>query len=295
MVEVRLNRQAGEGGYTMLRSIFIYDAPDAIGLDIRTIGHHLADLLPEVQVETRTDFFTWRLGQFDLEQVEVLAAEVGARLEEREVHDLVAPDHRREFEPEPPEERDLGVVYEAEPLQAVMRTLIPAEERGEDILHLVFITQCIGRFVAGESHFRLQIVQHGEPAIISTTGMVEAPALPREYAFRRAQLLSFGMDEAAEELDGLFAEETFRHEDPRINRVATGIALQAVFQRACGEVGCSEPTCPLRLAATHDELVQAHLSDDSRLCDRHARMLIAAREASRRAGRSEPPRGRGRH
>jgi hypothetical protein len=176
-----------------------------------------------------------------------------------------------------------------------MRTLIPAEERGEDILHLVFITQCIGRFVAGESHFRLQIVQHGEPAIISTTGMVEAPALPREYAFRRAQLLSFGMDEAAEELDGLFAEETFRHEDPRINRVATGIALQAVFQRACGEVGCTEPTCPLRLAATHDELVQAHLSDDSRLCDRHARMLIAAREASRRAGRSEPPRGRGRH
>lgn len=264
----------------MLRSIFIYDAPDAIGLDIRAIGHYLADLFPEVQVETRTDFFTWRLGQFDLDQVDVLAAEVAARLEEREVHDLVAPDRRGEFEPVAPEERDLGTVYQAEPLQDVMRALIPAEERGPDALHLVFITQCIGRFVAGESYFRLQIVHHGEPTVISTTGIVEAPALPREYAFRRAQLLGFGMDEAAEELDGLFAEEAVGHGDTRLSRVATGIALQAVFMRAFGESGCAEPTCPLHPAASHDELTRAHLSDDSRLCDRHARMIIAAREAS---------------
>lgn len=263
----------------MLTSIYIYDAPDAIGLDIRAIGHYLADLFPTVSVETRTDFFTWHLGQFDLEQVEVLAAELAARLQEREVHDLVAPDRRGEFAPMTPDEHDLGVVYRAGPLQDVMRALIPAAERGPAALHLVFMTACIGRFVAGESHLQLQIVQHGEPAIVSTTGLVEAPALPREYAFRRAQLLGFGLEEAAEELDGRFAEAALGHGDTRINRVATGIALQAVFQRGFGEVGCADPSCPLHPAASHDELCRAHLSEHSRLCDRHARMIIAARAA----------------
>lgn len=267
----------------MLKSIFIYDAPDAIGLDIRAIGYHLADMFPRVEVETRTDFFTWHLGQFDLDQVEALTAEVAARLEEREVHNLVAPDRRDDFEPETPEERELGTVYLAEPLQDVMRAVIPAEERGAQALHLAFITQCIGCFVPGESHFRLQMVQHGEPTIISTTGIIEAPALPREYAFRRAQLLMFGLDAAAEELDGLFAEEALAHGDTRLNRVATGIALQAVFRHAFGEVGCAEPTCPLHVATTHDELARAHLSDDSRLCDRHTRMVRSARHGSEEA------------
>ena len=261
----------------MLEKILIYDAPDAIGLDVRVIARHLADLLPQAQVETRTDFLTWHLGQFEPPQVELLTDEVAARLEEREVHDLVAPDRRHELEPVPPESRDLGAVYLADQLQDVMRALLRRDERGPAFLHLAYITQCLGRWVAGASHLHLGIIQHGEPTIISTTGFVEAPALPREYAFRRTQLLGFGMEEAAEELDERFTGAALVHGDTRIDRVAAGYALQAVFRQMFGEQACATPTCPLHPAATHDELARAHLSEDSRLCDRHARMLITAR------------------
>ncbi len=261
----------------VLKKLLIYDAPDAIGLDVRVVARHLADLLPQVRVETRTDFFTWHLGQYDFEQVEMLTEEVAARLEEREVHNLVAPSRRDKLEPVSPESRDLGVVYVADQLQDVMRVLLQQDEHGPEFLHLAYITQCLGRWVADESHLRLQIIQHGEPTIISTTGFVEAPALPREYAFRRAQLLAFGMEEAAEELDEQFAGSALAHGDPRINRVAAGYALQAVFRQMFGEQACDTPTCPLHPATTHDELARAHLSEDSRLCDRHARMLIMAR------------------
>ncbi len=268
----------------VLDTIFIYDAPDAIGLDIALIGRHLADMLPHTQVETRTDFFTWHLGRFEPAQVEVLTAEIAARLEEREVHNLVAPDRRDDLEPVTPESEDLGVVYQAEALQDVMRTLIPADETGSRHLHLVYITQCIGHWPPGESYFRLQIIQHGVPTIISTTGFVEAPALPREYTFRRAQLMTFGLERAADELDELFADRVFRHGDPRLNRVAMGYALQAVFRQAFGEEGCDVPTCPLHPATTHEELVRAHLDEDSRLCDRHAQMLIEARKRAPEQG-----------
>ncbi|MGD9498074.1 MAG: DUF6775 family putative metallopeptidase [Armatimonadota bacterium] len=265
----------------MLQSIFVYDAPDAIGLDIAAVAHHLAELLPDTQIETRTDFFTWHLGQFSLEQVEVLTQEIAARLQEREVHNLVAPERRAELEPVTPEERDLGPVYLAAPLQEVMRAVIPAAERGPARLHLAYITQCIGHWPTGESSLRLQIIEQGEPTIISTTGFVEAPALPREYAFRRAHLLGFGMEEAAEELDALFAAEALRHGDARINQVAVGFALQAVFWHLLGEEGCDVPTCPLHAAATHDELARAHMSEQSGLCDRHMRMLMRVRERPR--------------
>jgi len=263
--------------------MLIYDAPDAVGLDIRVVARHLAELLPGTEVETRTDFFTWHLGQFDPGQVDVLTRQIAERLDEREVHNLVAPGRRSDLEPITPDDRDLGAVYLAEPLQDVMRPMLLAGERGPMALHLAYITQCMGRWVAEESYFRLQIIRHGEPTIISTTGFVEAPALPREYAFKRTQFVGFGMEEAAEELDARFADRTLSHADARINRVAAGFALKAVFRQAFAEEGCDQPTCPLHPTATHDELARAHLDDDSRLCDRHARMLT---DAGR--GASEP-------
>lgn len=261
-----------------LDAIHIYDAPDAIGLDIGVVGRFLAELLPETKVETRTDFFTYQLGKFDPEQVEVLTDQIAARLEEREVHNLVHPDLRDETSPVTPEERDLGVVYRAEPLQAVMRPVISQEERAESHLHIVYLTQCLGRFERDRPLLTLQIIQHGQPTVISTTGFVEVPELPREYTFRRAQMVTMGADDAIEELDERFAQNALRHGDERITRVAVGYALQALFERIFGERGCDDPRCSLYQASTHDELYEAHLSEDSGLCERHMRMLIDWRE-----------------
>lgn len=260
-----------------LDAIHIYDAPDAVGLNIGVIAQFLSELLPEARVETRTDFFTHHLARFEPEQVEVLTEELAARLREREVRNLVAPDRRGDLEPVRPEDRDLGVVYLAEPLQDVMLPMIPEQERGPEHLHLVHLEHCIGRFEPRESHLRLQIIQHGQPTIVSTTGFVEAPALPREYSFRQAQLFAFGIEEATEELDEVFAKETLGHDDPRITHVATGFALKAVFRRLFDERGCDDPTCPLHHVDTHDELAAAHLSEAAGLCERHTRMLIEAR------------------
>ena len=263
-----------------LDAIYIYDAPGTIGLNIGTTAQFLTELLPGTEVETRSDFFTHHMAQFEPSQVEVLTEQLIARLEEREVHNLVAPERRDDLEEVTPEDLDTGVIYLAEPLQDVMQAMVPQSERGPEKLHLVYLEQCIGRFEPGETYLTLQTIQHGEPAIISTTGFVEAPSLPREYSFRRGQLLAFGLDEATEELDEVFAEETFTHGDARITHVATGFALKALFCRMFDELGCEDRSCPLHNVDTHDELVAAHLSDEAGLCDRHTRMLIEARRNS---------------
>ncbi len=272
---------------TTPESIFIYDAPDIMGLNIGLIAQFLSEHLPDTEIETRTDFFTFHLGRFDLPQVEVLTEEIAPRLEEREVHNLISPQWRDDLAPVKPEDRGLGVVYLAEPLQDVMLPLIPEKERGDSYLHIAYIEQCLGSFETGETELCLQIIKHGEPTIISTTGFVEAPALPREYRFRKAQLIAFGMDEATEDLDETFAEKTLAHGDTRVTHVATGFALKAIFHRLFGEDSCDDPNCPLYRARTHDELSSAHLSDEAGLCDMHTQMLIRARSNRDSRGNSK--------
>lgn len=242
-----------------LTDLHIYDAPDTLGLDINQMAGYLAELLPPVTVDTRSDFFTHHLARFTPEQIEVLTSTIARRLAEREVHGAF-PD------------RDLGTVYDAAALQEVLVPLIPAEERNGEHLHVVMLTQCLAdRASQGEPVLR--ILQPGNPALISATCFVEAPELPRDYLFRRAQLESFGLHEHIEELEDEFAARTLGHADPRVTLVARGYALQAVFHHLWGEFGCDRRTCPLYQARSHDELVRAHTAPGSGLCVHHRAML----------------------
>ena len=254
----------GEREMAALRQVHVYDAPDTPGLDIGQVAGYLAEMMPPVAVDARGDFFTHHLARFTPDQIEVITEELGARLAEREVHDL-------------PEDRELGAVYDGSALQDVMVPLIPEQERGEDHLHIVFLTHCIGRREpSGE--FSLHIIQPGRPALVSTTCFVEAPELPREYLFRRAQLEGFGMAAEVEALEDEFAARTLTHADPRVTEVAKGYALQAAFRHLLGTAACEQVTCRLHEARTHDELTSAQISAESRLCERHAEMLRQALE-----------------
>ena len=229
-----------------LLQVHVYDAPDTPGLDVGQVAAYLAEMMPPVSVDARADFFTYHLARFTPEQIEAIGEELGARLSEREVTDL-------------PEDRDLGPVYDAPALQEVMLPLIPEQERGEEHLHIVFLTHCIGRREPSGG-FCLQISQPGRPALISTSCFVEAPDLPREYVFRRAQLEGFGMAAEVEALEDEFAGRTLSYADPRVTEVAKGYALQAAFHHLLGVAACEQTTCRLHEARTHEELASAQIS-----------------------------------
>ncbi len=256
-----------------LERMYVYDAPDTAGLDVAEVAAYLGDLMPSLAMHIRTDFFTQHLARFDDEQVETLTRELAARLQEREVTNLVSPEDRELLPPVAPGERDLDSVYPAEGLQEVLAPLIPEGERGPAHLHLVFLSQCIGHWSGQQREFSLQIIQPGEPTLISTSGFIEAVRLPREYDFRRAQLLAFGLGGALDDLDEQFADRTLTYGDPRVTEAAKGYALQAVFGHLFGEIGCEDPTCRLHEAASADEMAAAQFGADAALCERHARML----------------------
>lgn len=254
-----------------LQFIYLYDDPDAQGLDIDYLGHWLAHILPDVQVGVRTDFLTFQLSRFtDLERDQLTEVLCG-QLEGAEVTNLVRPQDRDKLPPLAPEERDLDVVYESGALQAVLRLLIAEEERAGDRLHVMFTANYLGVWREDEAYLRLQAAALGLPSIISTSGLVEALALPKQYHFLRQQMAVLGVEADVEEI---FADETVGYGDPRLNEICKGYILQALYFQMTRETGCSDPECRLHIVPSHVETLKTQVTGKPGLCERHRDLFV---------------------
>lgn len=258
--------------YQPISQIYLYDEPDAAGLDIEEIGGFVAAQFPSVEVQPRADFVTHQFRRFTPQQRAELEREMLKQFERAQVSDLeaiVGGGTVGAYQSE-----DLGLVFDATAYQTILRLLIEETEAGPDHVHLVFTENLIGSWREEKTLFQLQPICLGDPAILSTTGLVEAPAKPREYEYRRAQLAMFGMDtEALEDLAEDFASCTLGYGDPRLNEVCKGYALMACMHRMFGEAFCEDPNCRLFNARTQQEMMAAQCGPKAGLCERHQEML----------------------
>ncbi|MEE9365582.1 MAG: DUF6775 family putative metallopeptidase, partial [Dehalococcoidales bacterium] len=117
------------------------------------------------------------------------------------------------------------------------------------------------------------------PSVISTTGIIEAPAKPREYYLLKQQYERLGKapDELKERYRGRFID----YGDERLTEVAKGYAMQAVFYSLVGEPFCEDKGCRLYNAHWQEDLIFAQLESGYEFCPRHAELLGKARTPRR--------------
>ena len=249
-----------------LESVYLYDDPDSAALDVDALAHWLAARLPRAHVVVRSDYLTHQLGRFTDEQRATLVAELEEQLARAEVDNLVRPEERQMLPPLAPQERGLDVVYEAVPLQTLLGLLLDPAEAKLSHLHIMFTAHYVGAWRENEPHLRLRAAVLGAPNIISTSGLVEALELPRQYHFMRQQLAVMGIEET---VDDAFADQTLGYGDPRLNEVCKGYLMQAIFYRLTGETDCVDPSCRLHLAPTHRATMQTQVLGRPGLCEHH--------------------------
>lgn len=250
-----------------LREIFLYDDPDTAALDVDYLVGWLGAQLPQTRVSSRTDYLTHQLARFRDAERDVLVEQLCEQLQHAEVDNLVRPQDRERLPEMPPGERGLDVVYEAEALQLLLGLLIDPAEAGLSHLHVMFTSNFIGDWREGEAYLHLRTAVLGNLNIISTSGLVEALELPKQYHFMRQQVAVLGLEE--EDVDSTFASQTLGYGDPRLNEVCKGYLMQAVFYRLQGETGCDEPRCRLYLNPTHTATLKTQVMGRGRLCERH--------------------------
>lgn len=172
-----------------------------------------------------------------------------------------------------PAAHSAGIVYDGPRLQLALAERLPAGERGLGDVHLVFTRQLIATFSDDDLRYHVNVLVGGMPNLLSSTGLVEGPAKPREHYVQQAVSRTFGRhwsDElaAATEVDCRW----LLPEDPRTTEVMKGYALQAVFHQLGGETFCEDRHCRLFNARWQEEVLAAQLCEPE-LCPRHEAML----------------------
>lgn len=162
------------------------------------------------------------------------------------------------------------ILYDGFELQNIFRDIIPDSELSSDEFHIIFTTRLACSYDYNDYRYHGRAVICSNPSIISTTGIIEAPAKPRDYYLHLYEKISQGLnlDVIKQEFRGRFLE----YHDERLRLVARGYALQAIFYHLIGVPFCESRECILYNAHWQEDLLHAQI-EIGKLCDQHQSIL----------------------
>ncbi len=254
--------------------IILYDEGAAKELDIEEIARYLRQNLGKVGVEVRGNPFTPNLAQdsiLDFARKIASAKIQGVNqklLSEREpLYGEVEYEKRRILG----KTKAFGVLYDGFRLKRIFDRIMPREEPGLELVHVIFTNRLFATWDEGNRRYHLRTSIYSSPSIVSTTGLIEAPAKPREYYLLKQQYERLGRDPS--ELKERFRGSFIDYEDRRLTEVVKGYAMQAVFYTLSGDPFCEDEGCRSYNAHWQEELIYAQLEGEYEFCQRHSKLL----------------------
>ena len=160
--------------------------------------------------------------------------------------------------------------YDGFELQNILGKIIPKEEQREDIFHIIFTNKLTCTYDYSDYRYHGRALIATNPSIISTTGIIEAPAKPREYYMELITKSKIGVniETLKEKYKGSFLE----YHDSRLTKVVEGYLLQAFFYYETLEPFCNNKNCRLFNAHWQKDLLHSQL-DIGKLCEKHQKIL----------------------
>jgi len=157
-------------------------------------------------------------------------------------------------------------MYDGFELQKILRYL----NEDNETLHVILTNRLTCTFDEEDNRYHARAVICANPSIISTTGIIEAPAKPKEYYFEVMKLKSQGVDikSAKEKYKGKFLE----YNDKRLTKILEGYLLQVIFYNITGESFCKDIECRLNNAHWQKDLLFSQL-EITKLCKKHNEIL----------------------
>jgi len=262
--------------------IYLYGGAGAKSLDLGEIARYLKETIGSTKVELRDEFITHALSRLSPEGNGRAIGALAARLANSKVRNPTIKDTDQdsmlgEIEYEKrcllnPKNKPFGILYDGFKLQDVYFNLIPEPEREFSHLHIVITNQLFGTWDENDRRYHARVSVYGFPSIVSTTGIVEAPAKPREFYLKRQ--LGIDLVTLKREFKGRFID----YDDPRLTEVVKGYMMQALFLHMMGDPFCEDKNCRLYNAHWQEEVIQAQLESNYEFCERHDEIIAQLKE-----------------
>jgi len=162
------------------------------------------------------------------------------------------------------------VMYDGFELQNIIYDVITKNDSEQNNLHVVFTNRLICTYDNADNRYHGRTVICSNPAIVSTTGMIEAPARPREYYFEAMKYKMQGLN--IQDIKKKYAEKFLNYHDNRLSKIAEGCLLQVIFYYMTGDAFCDSLDCRLNNAHWQKDLLYSQLKI-GKLCNKHQALL----------------------
>ncbi len=214
--------------------VYLYSDSPSQSLVMRHVTDFIADL--GLSVEFRGDFLSYLSP--DAEEM----AELEYFFSRARVSDIETPvDFFATHPPSEPFEKEL---YDGFWVQRILSRFFLKKQPGElteNGFHAVITGRLLGTY--GSRRYHARVVISGFPSFVSTSGLVEGPARPREYYFLKAEFIRSGKD--LSELDEAFRGKFVDYEDQRITKITGSYVLQPLLHHFSGKEFCENSRCVL--------------------------------------------------
>ena len=162
------------------------------------------------------------------------------------------------------------MMYDGFEVQNIIYDIITKNDSDQNNLHIVFTNRLICTYDTADSRYHGRTVICSNPAIISTTGMIEAPARPREYYFEAMKCKMQGLD--IQDVKKNYSGKFLDYHDKRLSKISEGYLLQAIFYYMTGDAFCDSLDCRLNNAHWQKDLLYSQLKI-GKLCNKHQALL----------------------
>jgi len=161
------------------------------------------------------------------------------------------------------------VLYDGIELNEIIKELIPKEENNQNTLHIIFTNKLTCTFDQNDFKYHARTWIGSNPAIISTTGIIEAPAKPKQYYI---DIITNISKESIEEIKKKYKGKFLEYNDPRLTDIVEGILLQIIFYYETGDAFYDNNQCRLFNAHWQKDLFNTQI-ENKKICKKHEDIL----------------------
>ncbi len=245
--------------------IILYDEPTVPEIQLERLEKFLRKTFP-VEIEMRKNFFQY---SNDSLFEKIASTRIFDLKKQFEKHNPSAENIQIEKENKDMSEREVMTLYDGFEFQKIIREFIPMDENNKNILHIIFTNKLTCTFDENDFRYHARAIIGSNPSIISTTGMIEAPAKPKQYYL---DLMTNFSEKRVEEIKKKYKGEFLEYHDSRISEITEGYLLQAIIYYETGEAFCEHKDCRLFNAHWQKDLFFSQL-ENKRFCKKHQEIL----------------------
>ena len=250
--------------------MFLYDEPSVPEIKIKELGEFISEKF-HVDVEIRNQFFDFFKDSTRKVAYELAASRIFNPLTSFEKH--IPTQEEITFE-----ENSFTniansnniVMYDGFEFKQIIANIIPQSESQSDIFHLICTNKLTCTYDYEDFRYHGRAVICSNPGIISTTGIIEAPAKPREYYLKMFENISQGLN--LDVLKNQFKGSFLEYHDMRLNEIIKGYAMQVLFYYLTGKPFCESKNCRLYNSHWQEDLLHSQIISN-KLCDEHQKIL----------------------